>query len=62
MFIFPNTTIHDTDDIVNNILIVLETKDYTEDKSYDCITLYKIRKKHITHVPVSACSRMIITI
>ena len=37
MFIFSNTTIHDTDVLVYTILIMLK-KEYTEDKSYD-ITL-----------------------
>jgi len=38
MFIFPNTTIRDTDNIlVHNTLIVLEK---TSISSYDCITMY----------------------
>ena len=56
MFIFPNTTIHDTDVIIHNIPIVLK-KDYTKDKSL-CI---KIRKT-LYNVPLSACSTNIINI
>ena len=31
---------------------MLEKKEYTEDKSYDCTKF----EKHVTHVPVNACS------
>ena len=42
MFIFLNTTIHDTGNVLvhNSLIYCVRQNDYTEGKSYDCIPLY----------------------
>ena len=63
MFIFSNTTIQDSDVLINNILIMLQKKVYMKVIIIMMVCpCTKLENTFITHVPVRVCNTNICNI